>query len=94
MAKLVYKTKAPRKGYVFNQADSTHERKDYRDKLPPNEVQTKALNLVSDQLYKLVKDLTELGYDPTRVRFSIHYDSFNKCNYGSNDRTNSSKKKS
>ncbi len=71
MPKLVYRTKEPRKGFVFFQSDSTHELKPY-ETLPSEEVQDKAMRLVDDKMRDLLKELEDLGYDPTKVRFQIY----------------------
>lgn len=73
MSKLIYRTKKPRKGYVHHESFMTHETKGLRDKLPPKEIQGKAHRVVSDSLEKLIKELTEMGYDQTKVGFYIHY---------------------
>lgn len=73
MSKLIYRTKPPKKGYVFNESFSTHESSGYRDKMPSNEVQGQAIRLVTDELRKLTQELEKLGYDPTKVRFQIHF---------------------
>lgn len=72
MAKLVYRTKEPRKGYTFHQADMTHEKRTYNDPLPSEETQKQAMSLVCDKLHELTIELEKLGYDPTKVRFQIH----------------------
>ena len=71
MPKLTYKTKPPRKGFVFYQSDSTHEIKPY-ETLPSEEVQKKAMSLVDDKMRDLLNELESLGYDPTKVRFQIY----------------------
>lgn len=73
MSKLIYRTKPPKKGWVFNEAFSTHQSNGYWDKLPPNEIQKEAMTLVQDQLRNLTQELEKLGYDPTKVRFQIHF---------------------
>ena len=71
MAKLIYRTKAPRKGCVFNESFMTHENR-IHENLPDVEIQKKAMRIVADELRTLLRKLEELGYDPTKVRFSIH----------------------
>jgi len=44
-----------------------------REVYPSQEIQKEACDIVGDSLYKLVKELKELGYDQTKVRFSIHF---------------------
>lgn len=73
MAKLIYRTTKPKKGYVFNESFMTHESSGFRDKLPEAEVSTKAMDIVHSTLEKLTRDLDQLGYDPTKVRFQIHF---------------------
>ncbi|QSW90722.1 hypothetical protein J0383_07900 [Flavobacterium endoglycinae] len=73
MSKLIYRTKPPRKGYVKYQSFMTHETKGIRDKLPSQETQTKAHDLVQDTLGKLITELEKMGYDQTKVGFYIHY---------------------
>lgn len=71
MAKLIYRTKEPKKGYVFNEAFITHESSFY-DKIPEAENSKKAMDLLNETMSKLVRELDKLGYDPTKVRFQIH----------------------
>lgn len=73
MAKLIYKTKKPRKGYVHHESFMTHETKGLYDKLPSQEIQKKAHDVVEKTMYELIKQLRELGYDETKVGFFIHY---------------------
>lgn len=73
MAKLIYKTKKPRKGYVYHVSFMTHETKGLYDKLPSQEIQKKAHDVVGKTMYELIKQLRELGYDETKVGFFIHY---------------------
>ncbi len=73
MAKLIFRTKKPRKGFVKHESFMTHETKGLRDKLPPAEIQKKAHDQVSKTMQELIKQLTELGYDQTKVGFFIHY---------------------
>lgn len=73
MAKLTFKTKAPRKGYINHESFMTHEVIGYRDKLPPSEVQETAYKIVSETMWELIKELKKLGYDETKVGFYIHY---------------------
>jgi len=73
MSKLVFKTKAPKKGYVHHQSFMTHVQKGRYDKLPNDELQTEAHKIVSESMWELIKKLRELGYDETRVGFYIHY---------------------
>lgn len=72
MAKLTYKTKAPRKGYVHHESFMTHQTNSLRDKLPPSEIQYQAHQIVSEAMRDLIKKLEVLGYDQTRVGFYIH----------------------
>lgn len=74
MAKLIFRTKKPKKGYVNHESFMTHETSSFRDKLPPSEVQEKAHKIVSETMYELIKKLKELGYDETKVGFYIHYE--------------------
>lgn len=71
MAKLVYGTKPPRKGYVFNESFITHKNQ-INDPLPSQEIQREAMNIVEDKMHELIQSLDSIGYDPTRVRFQIH----------------------
>lgn len=73
MSKLIFKTKAPRKGYVHHQSFMTHESKDRHDKLPDPEIQKRAAILTGDALRNLIIELAKLGYDETKVGFYIHY---------------------
>jgi hypothetical protein len=73
MSKLIYRTKKPRKGFVHHEIFMTHETKGLRDMVPPQEIQTKAHELVGDTLRNLISKLSELGYDQTKVGFYIHY---------------------
>ncbi len=72
MAKLIYKTKEPKKGFVFNESFMTHENKTYLDPLPTVDVQNEAMKIVSDTIEVLARKLDRIGYDPTRIRFSIY----------------------
>lgn len=69
MSKLAYRTKAPRKGYTFMESNTTHQTVSGFFKPPKGEIQEKALELVSDRLHELIRELEDLGYDPTKVRF-------------------------
>jgi hypothetical protein len=73
MAKLIFRTKKPRKGFVHYESFMTHEVKGLYDKNPPAEIQKKAHDQVSKTMQELIKQLTELGYDQTKVGFFIHY---------------------
>lgn len=73
MSKLVYRTKPPKKGYINHASFMTHETKGLYDKLPPEEIQSKAHRIVADTIYDLIKKLEVLGYDQTKVGFYIHY---------------------
>lgn len=73
MSKLIFKTKAPKKGHVAHESFMTHESKNRFDALPSNEIQTQAHSLVADRLRKLIMELDKLGYDQTRVDFYIHF---------------------
>lgn len=73
MSKLIYRTKPPRKGCVFNESFMTHQSIGYGDKLPSNETQEEAMQLVGETLRALTQKLEKLGYDPTKVRFQIHF---------------------
>lgn len=73
MSKLIFRTKPPKKGYVHHESFMTHETKGLYDKLPSNEVQKEAHELVGDALRKLIIDLDKLGYDQTKVGFYIHF---------------------
>lgn len=73
MSKLVFKTKAPRKGYVHHESFMTHESKNRFDALPSDEIQRQAHELVGETLRKLIIELDKLGYDQTRVGFYIHF---------------------
>jgi len=70
MAKLIYRTKAPKKGFAFNESFMTHENKPY-DPLPSTEIQQQAMKIVGDKMRDLIQELDKLGYDPTKVRFQI-----------------------
>lgn len=74
MSKLVYKTKAPKKGYVGHQSLSTHEpttRREYN--YPEREISIKAMRIVDQKIKELLKELIPLGYDETKARFLIHF---------------------
>ncbi|MFK7004787.1 hypothetical protein ACIPCA_13235 [Flavobacterium covae] len=73
MAKLIFRTKKPRKGYVGHESFMTHETVNFIDKLPPSETQSEAHKLVQESMWELIKKLKEIGYDETRVGFFIHY---------------------
>jgi len=77
MSKLIYNTKPPKKGYVHNESFMTHVDSKpsslIREVYPSQETQKEACELVGDTMYKLIKKLNELGYDQTKVRFSIHF---------------------
>lgn len=76
MCKLVYKTRKPRKGFVFMESEMVHKYNNF-DKYknaPSQETQKQAMDLVNDVMEKLLKDLEKLGYDPTKVSFSIGYE--------------------
>ncbi|MNF85554.1 hypothetical protein D3C85_113120 [compost metagenome] len=73
MAKLIFRTKPPKKGYVHHESFMTHESKGLFDKLPATEIQKQAHGLVSDALRKLIIELDKLGYDQTKVGFYIHF---------------------
>lgn len=73
MAKLIYRTKEPKKGFVFNESFMTHESSGFRDHLPDVDVSKSAMDLVDETMRKLIQELDKLGYDPTKVRFQIHY---------------------
>lgn len=74
MSRLVYKTKKPKKGYINHESSSTHVlTKEWRDKLPPQEVQSAALEIVGKAMYELTAKLKELGYDETTVAYGIHF---------------------
>jgi hypothetical protein len=73
MAKLVFRTKPPKKGYVHHQSFMTHETKGLYDRLPSTEIQRQAHEIVGDSLRKLILELEKLGYDETKVGFFIHF---------------------
>lgn len=73
MAKLIFRTKPPRKGYINHQSFMTHEAKSFYDKLPSNEIQRQAHEIVSESLSELIAKLDNLGYDQTKVGFYIHF---------------------
>jgi len=72
MSKLIYKTKKPRKGYVGYESFSTHVSNNYMD-VPKEEVEKEALKIVQETMDELIKKLVSLGYDETKVIFSIQY---------------------
>lgn len=72
MAKLVFRTKKPKPGYVHHESFQTHETKGLYDKLPTQEIQKKAHELTAESLRKLIIELDKLGYDQTKVGFYIH----------------------
>ncbi len=72
MAKLIYRTKKPRTGFVFNESFMTHEDSRLYDKFPSKDVQKEAMEFLQEKMYEITKKLDTLGYDPTRLRFSIH----------------------
>lgn len=72
MAKLIYRTKKPKKGCVHHESFQTHETKGIYDKLPTSEIQRKAHEMVGESIRKLIIELDKLGYDQTRVGFYIH----------------------
>lgn len=72
MAKLVYRTKPPRKGYSCFASHSTHESTS-NEVLPDETKQKQALKIVSEKMLELIKELEKLEcYDSTKVRFQIH----------------------
>lgn len=73
MSKLTFKTKPPRKGYIYHESVMTHQALGYSDKLPSEETQTEAHKIVSETMWELIKKLKELGYDETKVGFYIHF---------------------
>ena len=74
MAKLIYRTSAPKKGYVFMKSFMTHESNGSRfDKLPEAETSKTAMDLVGRTMDDLIRSLDKMGYDPTKVRFQIHF---------------------
>jgi hypothetical protein len=73
MSKLIYKTKKPRKGFRHHESFMTHKMIGLRDKVPTQEIQKKAHELVGDTLRNLIIELSEMGYDQTKVGFYIHY---------------------
>lgn len=73
MSKLQYKTKPPKNGFVFNESNMQHVSTGFGDKFPTHDTQSKAHRLVGDVLRKLIQDLADIGYDPTRAGFFIHF---------------------
>lgn len=73
MCKLYYKTKPPKKGFCYNESFMTHEIKNHLQKKPSKEIEKQALELVGNTMYDLIKKLSDLGYDPTKAGFYIHY---------------------
>lgn len=73
MSKLTFRTKKPRKGYIDHESFMTHQSNSTRDKLPPSEIQSQAHEIVLESMEKLMEKLKILGYDETRLAFSIHY---------------------
>lgn len=73
MSKLIFKTKAPKKGCIHHESFMTHESKNRHDALPSHEIQEQAHRLVGDALRNLLIDLDKLGYDQTKVGFYIHF---------------------
>jgi len=73
MSKLKYTTKPPKKGYVFNESFMTHYSKGYGDKLPSDDTQRKAMELVGDSMREMLQKLSDMGYDETRAGFYIHF---------------------
>jgi|GEM_PF-1912614 len=73
MSKLIYRTKSPKRGWVFNESFMTHERTKTFEQMPSNEIQKEAMELVGAKLRELIQELDKLGYDPTKVRFQIHF---------------------
>jgi hypothetical protein len=73
MAKLIFRTKPPKKGCIHHESFMTHESKNRHDPLPSHEIQEKAHILVGDALRNLIIDLDKLGYDQTKVGFYIHF---------------------
>ncbi len=65
MAKLIYKTKNPKHGGIMYHSECTH----IGEGDIPN--QSSANLLVSDAMRTLISNLDELGYDMTKVKFSI-----------------------
>lgn len=72
MTKLFYRTKPPKKGWVFNESFMTHDFGVIGD-IPSKETQREAMELVGKTLRELIEKLDILGYDPTKVRFQIYY---------------------
>lgn len=73
MSKLTFRTKKPKKGYIDYESFMTHQSNSIRDKLPPSETQSEAHKIVQQSMRELIKKLEILGYDQTRLAFSIHY---------------------
>jgi len=73
MSKLQFKTVPPTKHCIKFKTESIHERKNIKDRLPPEHIQDKALHLVTNVLDNLITQLGDMGYDMTQARFSIHY---------------------
>lgn len=73
MSKLIFRTKAPKKGYVHHESFMTHENKNRLDTLPSTEIQGQAMEMTAEALRKLITELAKLGYDQTKVGFYIHF---------------------
>jgi hypothetical protein len=73
MSKLIYRTKVPKKGCINYESFMTHEISGSKEEYPSKEIQEESHNIVQDAMYELIKKLNDLGYDQTKVRFSIHF---------------------
>ena len=67
MQTLIYKRKKDKPPFI-DRWDSQH--KGYVGSIS-NETQRKAMSLVGDRLQSLSKELKEMGYDPSTMKFSI-----------------------
>ncbi len=73
MSKLIYRTRKCKMFGAIHESFMTHVRKGHGDDFPPDDVQEQAMELTGQTLDKLVMDLKDLGYNPQKVRFQIHY---------------------
>ena len=69
MAKLIYRTKTPKKGAVNFESTATHSYFAGTEGIPSFE--REGLDLINKAMFDLIGKLDALGYDQTTVRFSI-----------------------
>lgn len=76
MSKLIYRTSKAKKGYINYESYMTHQNSTNslkQEKYPSEEINKEACQIVSNTMYELINKLKNLGYDQTKLRFSIHF---------------------